>query len=579
MKKSEITFFLLALALGMSVTSCDSDTSPSVETVMTTESSVNWIGDCPVIEMTIFCDDTVKMDVEISDGNDIRNLITSRTDCFMTLVENSKDISDTDEIVSMIDNRTLPDYLLISNYEYIESCTDSTFLGEKGKLVPWDEYIERYQNIRELYTDEEWEQFRYEDGHIYWANIFGRIYGEDRNPIHNDYAFWIQERVLEWDGYPEINTLDEYFDLLIRYAEANPTMPDGTEVIPYTTLSEDWRYYCIESAPNFLAGYADCGGGVSVNEDDPENPYVIDYNVTSTAKQYFQKLNEAYNAGFMDADFDTQTYEEYIAKLSTGRILGMADQYWDFAYAVDSVFDEQGLKELGCDYVPLALVMDEGQSSHYHLYADPVVVPDYGLAVTTSCKNPDMAFYFINELLSQDIHDLRFWGVEGVDYLVDENGLFYRTEEMRANWADPDYQKNHCCQYPFMPNWSGTSKDGINAMRPEEQTSEIYASVSEPLARCFEAYGSSGYVDMLKSDKDFRLGKWAPLIEFKSSNDSPADIAWNAMVDCKREWIPEVVKSANFESTWNQYMAAYNDCNPQAYLDYAQDLLDSRIGK
>ena len=33
-------------------------------------------------------------------------------------------------------------------------------------------------------------------------------------------------------------------------------------------------------------------------------------------------------------------------------------------------------------------------------------------------------------------NNLRFWGVEGVDYLVDDNGLFYRTPEIRAQVAD-----------------------------------------------------------------------------------------------------------------------------------------------
>ena len=40
----------------------------------------------------------------------------------------------------------------------------------------------------------------------------------------------------EWAGYPEIKTLDQYFDLLESYADANPTMANGTKNIPYTTL-------------------------------------------------------------------------------------------------------------------------------------------------------------------------------------------------------------------------------------------------------------------------------------------------------------------------------------------------------
>ena len=50
-----------------------------------------------------------------------------------------------------------------------------------------------------------------------------------------------------------------------------------------------------------------------------------------------------------------------------------------------------------------------------------------GLAVTTACDDVDAAMKFVNDLLDQDIHNLRFWGVKGTDYEVDENGEFYRT--------------------------------------------------------------------------------------------------------------------------------------------------------
>ena len=49
--------------------------------------------------------------------------------------------------------------------------------------------------------------------------------------------------------------------------EANPTMEDGTENIAYTILCEDWRYYCLENAPQFLDGYPN-DGSVIVDPDD-----------------------------------------------------------------------------------------------------------------------------------------------------------------------------------------------------------------------------------------------------------------------------------------------------------------------
>ena len=48
---------------------------------------------------------------------------------------------------------------------------------------------------------------------------------------------------------------DDYFKVLEDYIAANPTMEDGTQNIAYTILCEDWRYFCLENAGQFLAGY------------------------------------------------------------------------------------------------------------------------------------------------------------------------------------------------------------------------------------------------------------------------------------------------------------------------------------
>ena len=356
---------------------------------------------------------------EINDDNDVMNIIAEKTGAKLKETWLTGQ-TDAEAIGTIIAGGEYPDF--INGGDAMMSLYDA------GVLVPWDDYLEKYPNLKEMYTDEEWDNFRQEDGKIYWANVFQNTYGEDRATTHNDEAFWIQARVLEWAGYPEIKTLDQYFDLLESYADANPTMANGTKNIPYTALCEDWRYFCIENAPQFLDGYPN-DGSVIVDKDTMQ---VVDYNTTPTAKRYFQKLNEEYQKGYVDVEFATQTYDEYIAKLSTGAVLGMCDQWWDFAYNVNDVFKQQGLDEQGCNYVPLGLTIDEGMENRWHTYAD-TLNNSSGVAVTTSCSDIDAAFKFMNDLLDQEIHDLRFWGVEGEDYLVDENGLYYRTDEMRGS--------------------------------------------------------------------------------------------------------------------------------------------------
>ena len=456
--------------------------------------------------------------------------------------------------------------------DFIDGGDGMAQLYDAGALVALDDYIDDYPNIKEYLTDQEWDKLRQEDGHIYWINQFQNIYGEEKATTHNDEAFWIQTRVLEWAGYPEVKTMDQYFDLIEAYQEANPTMEDGTENIPYTILCEDWRYFCLENAPQFLDGYPNDGSVIV----DPEELKVIDYNTTPTAVKYFQKLNEEYHKGIVDPESFTQTYDEYIAKLSTGRVLGMIGQWWNFAYNVNDSLKQQGLDEQGCDYVPLPITIEEGIQNKWHC-SGSVLNEASGLAITTSCEDVEGALQFINDLLSQEVHDLRYWGVEGEDYEVDENGLFYKTEEQRLEASDTAYKASHLCTYSYFPQYAGTSRDGINAMQPQYQPTEFFDGLSDDVKKCFEAYGAETYVDMLGTSE--APGPWYPMYSYSNNmtTSTPGGMALTKMGEIKHEYLPKVVMAEDFDAAWDEYMEAYESCDPQAFLDEMQEELDRRM--
>ena len=254
---------------------------------------------------------------EINDDNEVQQLIAEKVGAKVKETWLTGQTAD-EAVGTMIAGGEYPDF--------IEGQTGTTQLYEAGALVALDDYLDDYPNIKNLFTDLEWEKLRQEDGHIYWIPQFSCIKNEEKVCAHNDEAFWIQARVLKWANYPEIKTMDDYFNLIESYNEANPTMEDGTENIPYTILCDDWRYFCLENAPMFLDGYPNDGSCMV----DPETQKVMDYNTTDTAKAYFGKLNEEYKKGIVDPESFTQSYDEYISKLSSGRVLGMIDQWWDF---------------------------------------------------------------------------------------------------------------------------------------------------------------------------------------------------------------------------------------------------------
>ena len=207
--------------------------------------------------------------------------------------------------------------------DFIVGSTGQPQLIEAGAFIAIDEYWDAYPNIKNFWSEEEWNKVRSEDGHIYTIPQFGNEYMYDTETIHWDEAFWIQTRVLKWADYPEINTLDELFELLEAYIAENPTMADGTPNIAYEILTEDWYYYCLENPPQFLDGYPN-DGCVMVDVDTQQ---VMDYNTSDTAKKWFAKLNEEYKKGIIDPECFTMSRDQYIEKVSSGRVLCMVDQY------------------------------------------------------------------------------------------------------------------------------------------------------------------------------------------------------------------------------------------------------------
>ena len=489
---------------------------------------------------------------EINDDNEIQQIIADKTG--VKVKETWLTGQTAEEAVGMmITGGELPDFIC--------GGSGQSQLYDADVLVALDDYLDDYPNIKNFFTQQQWDQLRQDDGHIYWIPQFSNIKGEEKVCTHNDEAFWIQARVLKWADYPEIRTMDQYFDLIERYNEANPTMEDGTENIPYTILCDDWRYFCLENAPQFLDGYPNDGSCIV----DPETLTVIDYNTTDTAVRYFQKLNEEYQKGIVDPESFTQTYDEYIAKLSTGRVLGMIDQWWDFAYTAGDAIKQAGLDEQGCDYIPLPITIDESVENQWHCSGSVLNVSD-GLAITTSCEDVEGALQFVDDLLTQDIHNLRFWGVEGVDYNVDENGEFYRTEEQRTRASDTAYKASHTCTYSYFPQYSGTSDDGINANKPDGQANEFFDGLNDDIKEAFSAYGAETYVDMIGTNE--APGAWYPMWSYSNgfTTDTEGGMAWNKIAEIKHEYLPQVVMAQDFDTAWAEYMEAYNSCNPEAFI-------------
>lgn len=454
--------------------------------------------------------------------------------------------------------------------DFIDGTDATQALVDAGALVPLEDKIDKYPNIKKFLTPAQWEALRKPDGHIYYIPQFGNVKNEDTTTNFNDEAFWIQKEVLAWANYPKITTLDEYFDLIEKYKAANPTI-DGQPTIGFEILSDDWRYFCLENPPQFLAGYPNDGKAII----DKATLTAKNYNTIPEAQKYYKKLNEMYNKGIVDPETFTAKYDQYIAKLSSGAVLGMVDQHWQFNDA------EAALRTRNMDnrtWVPLPLVLDKSVKPNYSM--KPAFNSGGGLGISVSCKDVDGALKAMNDLLSEDALKLRSWGEKDKDYQVDDKGLMVRNEEQRANARNKDWQNANMCAYSYFPAYSaGYLEDKINTILPDQQLSEFQQTLTDIDKKVLDAYGYKKWTDFLDEIPE-ENDPWYPIYSACSawSADQPEAMAMQKMDDIKRQWLPKVIMTSpdQFDSSWNEYQTTLTS---QVDIKVYEDALTKEVKK
>ncbi len=454
--------------------------------------------------------------------------------------------------------------------DFITGATGTPALIEAGALVAIDEIWDNYPNIKNYLSEAEWNNVRNEDGHIYLIPQFGIIQGKDMATYHWDMAFWMQKDVLIWANYPDIRTMDDYFNVIADYKAAHPTTEDGQETVGFTMSTEDWRYFGIENPPLFLLGYPNDGAAII----DPDTVTAIDYNTHPRAVEYYKKMNEVYNQGLVHPETYTMSYDQYISLLSTGRVLGTLDQLWNFNTANDALVT-QG--KVGKTYVPLPITFEEGIKDRWH--SPSALDVSNGLSITTSCKDVEGAMQFLNDLLSPEVMIMRSWGEEGVDYMVGDDGAFYRTPEQRANYDNQDWVTQNLVNggYAYFPHYEGQLADGINAQDPKNQPNEFYETLYDVEKQLLDGYGKKTFLDFLNTDN---LNEpWYPMWSVTNTwtNDTDYGQAKAKIGELKHEYLPSIMMAPTdqFDALWAEYQEAYRtEVDIDAYLD--QLTLDAR---
>ena len=459
--------------------------------------------------------------------------------------------------------------VMIAGGDYPDMITANPKLTAANAVIPLEDLIEQYAPNLKKHYEKVWNQLKDPaDGHIYWLPNYGVYQGEVMSTDYWGPAFFIQKAVLKEFGYPKVQTLDEYFKLIEDYEAKYPEI-DGQKTIGFTALAYDWRDWGLRNAPQHLAGHPN-DGGVLV---DPVTNVATLYSANEVSKPYYAKLNEINAKGLMDKEAFAQNYDQFLAKISSGRVLGMFDQRWNFGQAHDSLVSQGKFDRT---YVGFPLVYDANTTDYY--WDRPVINLGNGVGITINAKDPEKIIKFIDTMMSEKWQKRLAWGEEGVDYLVGDNGLYYRTPEMRKQQEDVTWKQKYKAEALAgqLPHLEGRYPDG-NADGPGTQPDEFFSNLKDVDKEVLTAYGHKTWTEFFTPPPENRVSY--PAWNIDLIEGSAAKVANQKMKDLDFKYLPKAIlsKPENFESVWADYVAQMGKVDTKAYLDRINEQLKWRV--
>ncbi len=417
-----------------------------------------------------------------------------------------------------------------------------------------------------------------DEGRLFIIPNYGRYYNTQDYGMNyvNGPAFFVQKKVLAWDNYPMIKTMDEYFDLIERYVAANPTNDKGQKNEGFVILCEDWRAFCLFNPVQHLMGRPNDGDVIV----DIDNNYLTEaYVIQDYAAHYYRKLNDLFHKGLISQDTFVMNYDQYLAKISSGTVVGMFDQAWDFNTANDAL---RAAEMFDSTYQGLPIVYSPEQAGKEiteHYLNGTVINVNRGFGISVNAKDPERLVQFMEKMLDDKWQEMIWWGIEGEDYYM-ENGRFLRSYDQIQNAANAVW-RNKNSAYALtnsMPKKQGEMDDG-NKWDPMVQPECYFLQMNDYDKEFLAAYGMQRPLDFFNDP--IELAPYGEAWQIDVTVDQDANDAKAAFQDTQRKLLPQIIMAApeEFDAKWEEFVQAVEDIPVSDFVDFMQESILKLVEK
>lgn len=444
------------------------------------------------------------------------------------------------------DEQAIP--LMIASGDYpdlIFAKGDTGKLVDAGAIIKLDDYIEKQgNNLKALYGDQ-LKRLRYssEDPSIYTVGAYG-VHTEVFDP---NGSMQLQHAVLKELGYPQIKTLQDYEKAIKDYKAKYPEI-NGKKTIGMTLMASDWRW--LTTCGDVASQVAGIAGDGQFKIDDETQKAVYKFQLPEV-KEYFKWLNHMNAQGLLDPESFTQKEDAYRAKLSQGNVLGISDAKWDYEQTIKTLV-AAGMDER--TFAPLSVTLNDkckDQALRDYGYSG-----GHGITISSTSKNKDRAFQFLDWMASDEAQVLVNWGIEGKHYKVENGKRVLLPEVQQQRNSDKDFKKKTGIGsyiYPFPQRGDGVMDSTGNSY--SMNTLDIYISnYNKGEKETLAGYGKKSWVDMFPPAKEFKQSKHGQAWQFNVPSDSDMAIIQKKADDYIKKAATQAIlgSEADFDKAWDK---------------------------
>lgn len=463
--------------------------------------------------------------------------------------------------------------LMAASGEYpdlIFAKNDSNLIVDAGGFIDLAPLIEEHgPNLKKLYGDYlkrlKWSS---KDPSIYFLGSFGvnEVQWEPKD------GFQLQHQVVKELGFPQLKTLQDYENAIRAFKEKHPTI-DGKPAIGLSLLADDWRIAQSVTNPALFATGGSDDGEWYIDEKTLKPELHI---TRPEEKEYFRWLNHMNDVGLLDPESFVQKYDQYKAKISSGRVLAIIDSKWQYREAEQSLL-QAGKSELTYGMYPITL----NEKYKNKNFQSTGYSAGWGIGISKNCKDPVRAIKFLDRLASDEAQILNNWGIEGVHYTIENGKRVISKEEMEKRVKDPQYGKKTgvgVYGYPF-PEYGFGVKDPSGQTYKVDSPEQIIEKYSDIEKEVLSKYNAKMWMDLYPKVSDFPVKPYGAGYQINIPQDTDGAIILQKCLELMRKRVPEAIlaKPEKFDEVWDSFQKELERAGVEKLEAQFEELLKERI--